>query len=213
MRVKKFAVILFAAFLLTFVTTCAFAATKLAAPVITSVEVADYGGTKRFVIGLNIPSGVGERVSVIVDAQVNDEKWIPQVAWDFVEGKSSLTVSTEGSELGEIDVDKNKYSFRAHFGDSGGKLSDYSKVFAFGKKGGGAVVPAATGKVATGDISPAVTPKDTARYRMMVSTMSGMGMGGQRMLMLDARGLPATATPNRAWHMIPEGIRWGSNFL
>ena len=59
------------------------------------------------------------------------------------------------------------------------------------------------------EISPAVTPKDTARYVMMVSTMSGMGMSGQRMLMLDARGLPATATPHRAWHMIPEAMRMG----
>ncbi len=58
-------------------------------------------------------------------------------------------------------------------------------------------------------ISPAVPPKDTARYVMMVSTSSGMGMGANRMLMLDARGLPATATPNLAWHMIPEAMRMG----
>ncbi len=58
-------------------------------------------------------------------------------------------------------------------------------------------------------ISPPVTPKDTARYRMVATTTSGVGIASQRILTLDARGLPARGTPNKAWHMIPEAMRMG----
>lgn len=58
-------------------------------------------------------------------------------------------------------------------------------------------------------ISPAVRPKEPARYRMAVLTTSGVGIASQRILTLDARGLPAKGAPHRAWHMIPEGMDMG----
>lgn len=54
------------------------------------------------------------------------------------------------------------------------------------------------------EISAAVTPKDTATYVMRVSTVNG-----HPVLMLDTRGLPATVTPQKAWHMLPESMLLG----
>jgi hypothetical protein len=58
------------------------------------------------------------------------------------------------------------------------------------------------------DVFPPVKPADTAEYQFLVTTMGGFsGMGGARMLQLDARGVPQEGKPDEAWLVPPRAMK------
>ncbi|MDR3076775.1 MAG: tetratricopeptide repeat protein [Synergistaceae bacterium] len=82
------------------------------------------------------------------------------------------------------------------------------KTFAFLLFAMTAVLFAAGAFAATEENFPPVKPADTALYQFLATTMGNFsGMGGMRMLQLDARGVPMTGTPDEAWLLPPDAMK------